>query len=80
MLTDCVEVQEEATHFRVRCLTLGESIPVDRSFLAAARGPDRRPALWDGRASERVVDVLQRALESRAGLQPHATLQAEVGF
>ncbi len=66
VLTDSVEVQEEATHFRVRCLTLGESIPVDRSSLAA-RGPDTRPALWDGRASERVVDVLQRALESRAG-------------
>lgn len=80
VLTDCVDVQEQARHFRVHCLTVDESIPVDKSFLGAAGAPDRPPALWDGQASERIVDVLQRAFASRAGLQPQATLQTETGF
>jgi UDP-N-acetylglucosamine 2-epimerase (non-hydrolysing) len=66
VLTDCGEVQDQATYFRVRCVTLSDLIPLDESLLVAAQAPARRPALWDGQASERIVDVLQRAFESRA--------------
>jgi len=36
-------------------------------ILAAERRPPRVPDLWDGRAAERIADVLERELSARAG-------------
>jgi UDP-N-acetylglucosamine 2-epimerase (non-hydrolysing) len=47
-------------------------IPIENVSLDAPRGLDRRSALGDGRASERVVDVFERALPSRPALRPVA--------
>jgi UDP-N-acetylglucosamine 2-epimerase (non-hydrolysing) len=76
VVTDCVEVQEEAMHFGVPCAPVSEPSreePVATSVLGsleAAPSPARSPLLWDGRAAERVVDVLVRALPLRPVPRP----------
>ena len=41
-----------------------------QAFLAAPRREGRRPALWDGQAAERIVDILERDVPARSTEQP----------
>lgn len=52
VLTDSGGVQEETTILSIPCLTLRENTMPNRPA----------PALWDGKASSRILDVLERQL------------------
>jgi UDP-N-acetylglucosamine 2-epimerase (non-hydrolysing) len=41
-----------------------------QAFLGAPRREGRRPALWDGQAAERIVDILERDVPARSAEQP----------
>ena len=71
-LTPCGSTDRLATTTDGADVLIGSdpvAIPIDKASLAAARALDSQPALWDGRASERVVDVFERALSSRPALR-----------
>jgi UDP-N-acetylglucosamine 2-epimerase (non-hydrolysing) len=76
VVTDCVEVQEEATHFGVPCAPVSEPSRYESvassalGSLEAAPSLAGAPLLWDGRAAERVVDVLVRTLSLRPVPRP----------